>query len=626
MVFNRFRWVFCQLETLRNCLPQNVRGVLKELPKSLDETYERMLKEIGKVNPRQAHRLLQCVTVAERPLRVEELAEVLALDFDTVNDGIPALNKDWRWDDEKQGVLATCSSLVVIVDGADSDSWGHRVVQFAHFSVKEFLTSDRLASLKTDISHFHIRLEPAHTAIAQACLAILLRSDYNEVGSPLLKYAARHCVAHAQFENVSSRVKDGLRHLFDPAKPYFPAWLKSYNVDKQWLSFLQDSLMYHLSLFSKPTLSIGDCAPLCLYYASLCGFLDLTDSLIAEYPQHLNVDRVGYNKTPLVAALHNRHWQVAELLHRNGATVDVTGDQDRTPLHAASKDGIVDIARWLLDHGADANSQENDHSTSLHLAVANGHLELVRTLLEHGADVNAATRDNRTPLHEASKAGHIDIVRLLIQHRADTNTHLQRLLILASSSGSVETAQLFIQLGADVNFQDGDHSTPLHLASSNGNTETVRLLVQLGADVNSDDGNHSRPLHLASSSSNAEISQLLIKRGADIHARDGNLSAPLHLASSMGNADAVQLLIEHGADVNARDESDKTPLHLALSPVSSNAVIPFISHWVNGGTVCQPLDVVIRPKGHGAIDSAWRECQCTGSEQLDAFASGVVKG
>jgi hypothetical protein len=67
--------------------------VLKELPKSLDETYERMLKEIGKVNPHQAYRLLQCLTVATRPLRVEELAEVLALDFDGARMGYLRLTK-----------------------------------------------------------------------------------------------------------------------------------------------------------------------------------------------------------------------------------------------------------------------------------------------------------------------------------------------------------------------------------------------------------------------------------------------------------------------------------------------------------------------------------------------------
>ena len=166
--------MFCQLEILQNCFPQNVRRVLQELPASLDETYERMLGEIWKANPDQAYRLLQCLTVATRPLRVKELAEILALDFDGDKDGIPVLKRDWRWDDEQQGVLATCSSLIVVVKADYSET---RVVQFAHFSVKEFLTSDRLAVMKPDISRFHIRLEPAHTTIAQSCLAILFQSD-----------------------------------------------------------------------------------------------------------------------------------------------------------------------------------------------------------------------------------------------------------------------------------------------------------------------------------------------------------------------------------------------------------------------------------------------------------------
>ncbi|KAH9069495.1 hypothetical protein EDB83DRAFT_2188767, partial [Lactarius deliciosus] len=162
-----FRWVFCQLEVLRNCLPQNVQRVLRELPNTLDETYERILREIGKVNPDQAYRLLQCLTVATRPLRVDELAEVLALDFDRTEGGIPVLNSAWRWDDEQQGVLSTCSSLVIVIHNRYRKT---HFVQFAHFSVKEFLTSDRLAKLAADISRFHIRPEPAHTVIAQACL------------------------------------------------------------------------------------------------------------------------------------------------------------------------------------------------------------------------------------------------------------------------------------------------------------------------------------------------------------------------------------------------------------------------------------------------------------------------
>ena len=44
----RFRWVFCQLDALQHCFPPNLRQYLNELPETLDETYERILKEINK--------------------------------------------------------------------------------------------------------------------------------------------------------------------------------------------------------------------------------------------------------------------------------------------------------------------------------------------------------------------------------------------------------------------------------------------------------------------------------------------------------------------------------------------------------------------------------------------------
>jgi hypothetical protein len=68
MLSYRFRWVYCQLEILRQCLPPSVRRVLDELPETLDETYERVLKDIKKVNREHAIRLLHCLTVAIRPL------------------------------------------------------------------------------------------------------------------------------------------------------------------------------------------------------------------------------------------------------------------------------------------------------------------------------------------------------------------------------------------------------------------------------------------------------------------------------------------------------------------------------------------------------------------------------
>ncbi|KAH8984375.1 hypothetical protein EDB86DRAFT_3084585 [Lactarius hatsudake] len=165
-----FRWVFCQLETLRHSFPGAIRHTLDELPETLDETYEQILLSIEKAKRNSAYRLFQCLTVAIRPLRVDELAEVLALRFDP---GHPAeYRPDWRPEDSHEAVLSACSSLVTVVD-VD----GSPVVQFSHFSVKEFLTSERLATARPELSRYHILPHLAHTLLARASLSVLLQLD-----------------------------------------------------------------------------------------------------------------------------------------------------------------------------------------------------------------------------------------------------------------------------------------------------------------------------------------------------------------------------------------------------------------------------------------------------------------
>ena len=188
-------------------------------------TYERVLKEIQKPNGDLAHHLLQCLVVAIRPLGMKELAEVLTVDFDDA-EGIPKLKPNWQWEDQEKALLTSCSSLITIIE--TEDSW---VVQFSHFSVKEFLTSERLATSSGGVSCYHIDLEPAHTILAQACMGVLLQPDNgveaNDIKkrSPLTEYAAEHWVTHAQFKRVSPFLRKAMEYLFDPDKPYFAAWL-----------------------------------------------------------------------------------------------------------------------------------------------------------------------------------------------------------------------------------------------------------------------------------------------------------------------------------------------------------------------------------------------------------------
>ena len=475
MLSCRFRWVFCQLDALRHCFPLNLRQYLNELPETLDETYERILKGINKAQRDNAHRLLQCLTVAVRPLLVEELAELLAFDFQAASSGgIPLLKEDWRWDDQEEAILSTCSSLIAIIPRDDS-----RVVQFSHFSVKEYLTSSRLArSPHVDVSRFRIDLEPAHTIMVQACLATLLQLDEGAGNtdtktSPLVKYAAEHWVDHAQYEKVSSQVQDGMEDLFDGSKPHFAAWLQVHDIDKDWYSFSPES-------------RDGIGSP--LYYAAFCGFYDLAACLIKKHPEQVHA-RGGYCLFPLPAALHMRHLHVADLLYQHCAIVDVRGDHEYTPLYAASHIGQVDVIRWLLNHRAEVDACSSHGFTPLSEAANMMEFEAVQVLYEHNADINFRDLKGRTTLYWilgycGSKDQFVDMVRLLLE------------------------------LGADPNICANDHTTPLHEASSRGLLEAARLLLRHGAKVDEKDGTGKTPLQVAASKGNDEMMKLLVEHGA----------------------------------------------------------------------------------------------------------------
>ena len=389
---------------LRHCFPSSVRHILEELPESLDDTYERILREIRKPNQGHAHRLLQCLVAAARPLRVKELAEILAFDFGA--EGIPKLNIGWRWEDKEEAVMSACSSLVMIVKDGDS-----RIVQFSHFSVKEYLTSIRLMEPIRDVSRYHIRLESAHTILAQACLGVLLRVDDRLdrdtiKNFPLAEYAARYWATHAQFGKVSSRMKNGMERLFDVDKPHFATWLWIYNQDRRGRSMTT-------MCPEKP-----EADP--LYYAAMLGFRDLAEHLIAKHPEHINA-RGGDEVTPMHIAARYGHVDVLSLLLEHGAGVDVQGKHSFTPLYLASWSGKLEVGEFLLDCGADINARGQGGATPLSGALHEGRFDFVRMLVKRGANISTHGTSGYTPLHWAvSKAG-IQAVRFLLEHGADVN-------------------------------------------------------------------------------------------------------------------------------------------------------------------------------------------------------------
>jgi len=202
--------------------------------------------------------------------------------------------------------------LIVVIDGNE----GSRIVQFSHFSVKEFLTSDRLwTSEVRNIARFHIPPNTAHTILARACLTVLLQLDENAgkkrlATFPLAFYAAQHWFDHARYEGVAPRLQDAMEQLFNPSKPYFAAWVWVYDVDGLTRESIED-----LDDHPWPPKATA------LHYAVSCGLVGPAKYLISTH----------------------------------GEDVNAKCGESGSPLHAASWRGYLDAMSLLLDHGADVD-------------------------------------------------------------------------------------------------------------------------------------------------------------------------------------------------------------------------------------------------------------------------------
>jgi ankyrin repeat protein len=528
------------------------------------------------------------VAVAARPLCVDELAQFLGFDFAV--GPIPKFCAGWLLEDPIDAVLSATSSLLSIVD-----VHGSPVVQFSHFSVKEFLTSPRLAKANDDILYrYHVSIAYAHTLAAQACLGILLHLDKNiTIGDlerfPLTEYAAVHWVDHARFEDVSRTVEDGMKRLFGSNKYHFSVWV--------WIHDLEDQYWRREKRGERPSDPRG--TP--LHYAALCGLDVVVKFLIIEHSLNLDTRCFGHKSTALHLASRRGHVEVIRVFIDNGADPGAQNKYESTPLHMASSGGHVEAVRLLLERGVNAILRDDKGFQAVDLAYQGGHwkvarvflefghgggwiknsiiewpllnralfegnIELTCDLLEHGADLSVQSHDQLIPLQAASLGGHTEAIRVLLQHGVDMTARRSYglpPLHLASLAGHVEVVRILLEHGADATTTWTDGATSLDMASFGGHVGVVRILLQHGINPTSRYGKGCTSLHIASQGGYVEIVRLLLECGADADARDGDEMTPLHFAAGRGHMEVVCFLLERGANVTAQDYRGCTPLNYA---------------------------------------------------------------
>lgn len=192
------------MSSLKKCIrPRDVRNTLKSLPKTLDDFYARTLKGIDESYREMTINALQWLAFSKRPLSIEELAEAVLID----PQASPSFDQTDRLFDSHH-ILKTLSSLVT-VHTRGSRYYTQKLeieeIRLAHFSVKEYLISNR--PKPAELSSFFFTGVTADQLVAESCLLYMKNFSELEDNSltrpelteyPLIHYACRHWRDHVR--------------------------------------------------------------------------------------------------------------------------------------------------------------------------------------------------------------------------------------------------------------------------------------------------------------------------------------------------------------------------------------------------------------------------------------------
>ncbi|KAF7973989.1 hypothetical protein HWV62_13595 [Athelia sp. TMB] len=561
-----FRWVALQIAELSKCPTRRaVNEQLRSLPKDLDEMYERSLSRSA--NRHELKQLLIWLAFSVRHLRLEELADVTAIDFSS-ND-TPTYDPDLLYFSPMH-VLDLCAGFVTLIPIGESTDLG--TVKLAHMSVKDYLVSDRIKAGAA--SFFGVDAILAHNMITATCLAYLLHlGSHSSFDSatfehfPLVLYAAQNWRLHVGWgRSKEAPVWQLMIHMFS----------RGHNALTNCIRLKDPHRSPHWSGgFSPKFEEIKSPPP--LYYASLLGMEELVKEILIR-GEDVQV-RGGPCGNALQAASYHGHEGVVRILLEHGANVNTRCGSYSNALRASFHGGHTDVARLLLEHKADVTVRE-DEGTLLHEAVQHDDSAAALLLLKHGADVNARVAGFRsTALQHASRRGMYALDQLLPENGAEATV-----LQIAASLLRSDIVPLLLEHGADVNAPAGPNGTALQAAICWADPDR---LPPRARPRNMDPIHPSLFRRLPKTSPGSYvIVRLLLERGAAVNAPAGPKGTALQIASARGEIDMVRLLLDRGADVDAPAGPIGTALQAAISWARSRE----LSRRSIGGSAIRPMN------------------------------------
>ncbi|KAG5778941.1 hypothetical protein H9Q73_007415 [Fusarium xylarioides] len=306
-----------------------VFDALYNLPKDIYEVYEKILLSIPEADRLLARESLFFLSVALRPLTIQELAEAAVLD-----DCNARIDDEYRLP-EPMVLLEICQGLV------DFDA-ATGVVTLAHSSVRAYITSSH--TREGDIAWFSYNIPGIHADVANKCLSYLLLEDFQDgccsndelakkfEDYPLLGYASQYWPLHARLSHREGRQETSALVLCLSHKK---AGGGNFSF---WVQCLMPYTSRDIITASEP-----------LYYASSFGLADLVKSLLTS--EGVDVDARGgrYKSSALHVACYRGHVEIARQLLECGADINLLDSDGRTALFWAKRLGRTDIADLLQD-------------------------------------------------------------------------------------------------------------------------------------------------------------------------------------------------------------------------------------------------------------------------------------
>jgi uncharacterized protein len=318
-----------------------------------------------------------------------------------------------------------------------------------------------------------------------------------------------------------------------------------------------------------------------LIYGAHQNNLDLVKALLAAGANAKAVNR--YQITALWEACNVGSGEMIEALLKAGADPNAAVGQGETPLMTASRTGTVPGVKALLAAGADAKAKEAYRGeTALMWAVAENHADIAKMLIAAGADVNARSTFFDFKFRKVASGG-----TQAIMFRGGLTP-----LLFAARQGAVESAQVLIDAGADINMAEPDYNfTPILEAIYNDHYDLAALLVEkkanpdgalyLAVEMRNLDYFGNRPRKpVTDKLDELAFVKFMLDHGADPNAvlntklpgrmAQGAISVPkgatpFYRAARSADLAVMRLLLEKGADPNRPTEDHTTPLLAAAT-------------------------------------------------------------